>query len=127
MVVSQNGEEKFSHNEKNYNTSTLEDAYQHFLTQQRDILINDIIKRIVCESEVEPSYDCVNKELIFEDDVTSMQNENLLKAFSFVAKKRRINALADKSYDNLILKAMSVMKLKIGSVVVRTVFASTKR
>ena len=50
MAVAQDGEEKFYHNEKNDDTSTPEDADQKFLTQQRDILINDIIKGTVCES-----------------------------------------------------------------------------
>ena len=52
MEVAQDGEEKCYHNEQNHNTSTPEDADQHFLTQQRDILINDIIRGTVFESKV---------------------------------------------------------------------------
>ena len=61
VVVSQDGEDQYFHNDKNYDTSNPEDADQHFLTHQRDILINDIIKVIVRESEVEPNCDGVNK------------------------------------------------------------------
>ena len=43
VVVAQYREEQCAHNDKNDDTSTPEDADQHFLTQQRDIRINDII------------------------------------------------------------------------------------
>ena len=49
VVVDQDGKDLYVHNEQNDDTSTPEDAYQHFPTQQRDILINDIIKGTVCE------------------------------------------------------------------------------
>ena len=62
MLVSQYGEEKCAYNEKDDDTSTQEDAEQHFLTQQIDILINLIIKVTVYESEVEPNFDDVNEE-----------------------------------------------------------------
>ena len=48
VVVAQYGEEQCSHNVQNDDTSTPEDADQHFMTQHRDILINDIIKVKVC-------------------------------------------------------------------------------
>ena len=111
MVVNQDGEEQCAHNEQNDDTSTPEDADQHFLIQQRYILINDIIKGIVCKPEVEPNCGHVKEERIFEDDVTSLPNENIFQVFSFVVKTRRINALAEKSDDNILLKAMNVMKL----------------
>ena len=104
MVVTQYGEDKISHNEKNDDTSTLEDAYQHFLTQHRYTLINYIIKGTVCESEVEHNCDDVNEERIFEDDVTSLPNENIFQDFSFVVKKIRINYLSDKSDDKFFSK-----------------------
>ena len=65
----------------------------------------------MCESEVEPNYDDVNKERIFEDDVTSLSNEKIFKAFTFIAVKWQWNALDYKSDDNLIPKAMNVLKL----------------
>ena len=71
VVVAQYCEEKCSHNEKHDDTNTPEDADQHFLTQQINILINDIIKGTVYESELEPSFDNVNKERwIVEEDHT---------------------------------------------------------
>ena len=81
VLVAQKGEEQCVNNEKNDDTSTPEDVYQHFLTQHRDILINDIINGTVCESEVEPNFDDVNKERIFEGDVTILPNENTFQAF----------------------------------------------
>ena len=112
VLVTQDGEEQCDNNDQNDDTSTPEDVYQHFLTQHRDILINDIINGTVCEVEVEPNFDDVNEEHIFEDDVTILPNENIFQAFEFVVEKRNINALDEKSYDNLILKALNVMKLK---------------
>ena len=44
VVVAQDGEQQCAHSEKNDDTSTQKDADQYFLTQQRDILINYIIK-----------------------------------------------------------------------------------
>ena len=52
VEVAQDGEEKCYHNEQNHNTSTPEDADQHLMTQQRDILINDIIRGTLFESKV---------------------------------------------------------------------------
>ena len=112
VVVDQKGEEKCVNNEQNDDTSTPEDVYQHFLTQHRDILINYIINGTVCEAEVEPNFDDVNEERIFEGDVTILPNEDTFQAFEFVVEKWKINALDDKSYENIILKAMNVMKLK---------------
>ena len=82
------------------------------MTQQRDILINDIIKVTVCELEVEPNCDDVNKERIFEDDVMSLPNENIFQDFAFVVEKQRINSLVDKSDENILLKAMNMVNLK---------------
>ena len=52
VVVTQDGEQKCAHNEKNYDNRTPENANQNFLTHHIDIMINDIIKGTVCESEV---------------------------------------------------------------------------
>ena len=82
------------------------------MTQQIYIMINDIIKGTVWESKLEPNCDDVNEDRIFEDDGTSLPNENISQAFSFVVEKQRINALSEKSYNNIILKSMNVMKLK---------------
>ena len=59
-----------------------------FLTQLRDILINDIIKGTVSESEVEPKCDDVNKEQIFGGDITSLTNENICQAFAFIIENK---------------------------------------
>ena len=75
-------------------------------------MINNIIKGTVCESEVEPNCGDMNRERILEDNVTSLPNENIFQDFAFVVEKRRINTMADKSDDNIILKVMNVMKLK---------------
>ena len=96
MVAAQYGEEQCAHNDKNDDTRTLEDEDQHFLTQQRDILINDIIKVTVCYSEVELNCYDVNEERNFGDDGTSLPNGNTFQDFAFVVEKRRINTLSDK-------------------------------
>ena len=83
----------------------------NFLTQQRYILINNIIKGTICESEVKPNYDYVNKQRIFEDDVTILPNENMMQDFAFFIEELRINALADKSDENILIKVMNVMNL----------------
>ena len=66
----------------------------------------------MCESEVDPNVYYVNEERVFEDYVTILPNEIVFQDFAFFVEKRRINALADKLDENLLLKVMNVMKLK---------------